>query len=90
MVLEGKNISFEEACLLAETAAGELPALLAAANRIREKFAGKKVDLCAIVNAKSGKCSEDCKYWAQSAHHNTEVDVYTLLPAATELLMIFR
>lgn len=79
-ILAGGSLSYEEACRLAETGERDLPELLAAANRVREKFAGNKVDLCAIINAKSGNCSEDCKYCAQSAHHNCEVDVYDLLP----------
>lgn len=49
------------------------------ANEIREYFMGNKFDLCCIVNGKSGKCSEDCKFCAQSAYHNTNVEVYDLL-----------
>jgi biotin synthase len=53
--------------------------LFALSNRIRDKFHGNKVDLCSIVNAKSGACPEDCSFCAQSAHSNTNTEVYSLL-----------
>ena len=53
--------------------------LFEAANQIRETFCGKNFDLCTIINAKSGKCSENCKYCAQSVHFKTAVDVYGLI-----------
>jgi len=53
--------------------------LLWAANKIRGKFKTNKVELCSIVNAKSGNCSEDCKFCAQSIHHNTKIERYPLL-----------
>lgn len=57
----------------------DLEILSEKANEIREYFLGNKFDLCCIVNGKSGKCSEDCKFCAQSGHHKTNVDVYPLL-----------
>ncbi len=56
-----------------------LEALFEGANEIRKKFAGNKVDLCTIMNAKSGRCSEDCKYCAQSSHYETGVKEYPIL-----------
>jgi biotin synthase len=50
------------------------------ADRIRRRFKGDTIDLCAIVNAKSGRCSEDCRFCAQSAHHRTRISRYPLLP----------
>ena len=47
---------------------------------IQQKFFGNRVDLCTIINGKSGRCSENCKYCAQSARHNTGVDEYDFLP----------
>lgn len=53
--------------------------LFSIASRLREAFRGRKVDLCSIVNAKSGGCSEDCAYCAQSARYPTEAEVFPLL-----------
>ena len=50
------------------------------ADAIRKACVGERVDLCAIINARSGKCSEDCKYCAQSAHHRTNCASYPFLP----------
>ena len=44
---------------------------------------GQKVALCSIINAKSGRCSEDCRFCVQSAHHKTASPVYPLLDRAT-------
>ena len=52
--------------------------LVTEANRIRDKFAGKKIDLCTIMNAKSGFCAEDCKFCAQSSRHSTGIKAYSL------------
>ncbi|HBU70293.1 MAG TPA: biotin synthase BioB [Elusimicrobia bacterium] len=53
--------------------------LLYASNKIRRHFKGDRVKLCAILNAKSGYCGEDCKYCAQSSKHKTEIERYPLL-----------
>jgi biotin synthase len=53
--------------------------LAAVANRVRMTFKGNRVDLCSLLNAKSGKCSEDCAFCAQSGHYQTEASVYPLM-----------
>ncbi|MBI5212936.1 MAG: biotin synthase BioB [Nitrospirae bacterium] len=53
--------------------------LFSSANTIREKFRKKYVDLCAIINAKSGACPEDCSYCAQSSKSKTDISVYPLV-----------
>jgi biotin synthase len=50
--------------------------LLAVADGVRRRNFGDQIHLCSIVNAKSGACSEDCAFCAQSAHHNTAVETY--------------
>ncbi|HEB74774.1 MAG TPA: biotin synthase BioB [Nitrospirae bacterium] len=75
-VLDGGEISEEEARHLVDA---PLHSLFEAATSIRERFRGDTVDLCAIVNAKSGNCSEDCAYCAQSTRHRTGIDVYPWL-----------
>lgn len=58
----------------------DLEELCEGADRIREAFIGDEVDLCSIINGRSGKCPEDCKYCAQSAHNHTDCEVYDFLP----------
>lgn len=47
-------------------------------NELRSEFCGNKGELCSIMNIKSGHCSEDCKFCAQSAHYNTNIESYDL------------
>ena len=54
--------------------------LQAGAALIQKNFCGNHIDLCTIINGKSGRCGEDCKYCAQSARHKTGVDEYNFLP----------
>lgn len=52
--------------------------LLREADRVRRESAGDRLELCSIINAKSGLCTEDCKFCAQSSCHNTDVPQYPL------------
>jgi len=63
---------------LLETDATLLP-LLSGASLIRNHHHGHGIRLCAIVNAKSGRCPEDCAFCAQSAHHHTQIETYALM-----------
>jgi len=78
-VLNGTSIDFNDACELVQAEGSDLWDLFSAAGRIRERFRGNVLDLCSIVNAKSGACSEDCSYCAQSVHHSTDAPVYSLI-----------
>lgn len=55
-----------------------LPELILQANKIRKKFIGCKIELCSVINAKSGLCSEDCKFCAQSSRYATNISTYPL------------
>ncbi|MBI5075379.1 MAG: biotin synthase BioB [Nitrospirae bacterium] len=77
--LSRKRLSAADAEFLAATSGQDLFELFAAANRIRDHFQGNHVDLCSIINAKSGKCPEDCSYCAQSAGSRAQVTAYPLL-----------
>lgn len=78
-VLAGEDITRQEAEFLINVSDDDTMLLLAMADKIRQKFAGNDVDCCAILNGRSGKCSENCKFCAQSAHYNTGVKEYPLL-----------
>lgn len=56
-----------------------------AADRIRLHFHGSRFALCSIINAKSGRCSEDCRFCAQSAHHQSNIDEYDVVDLDTAL-----
>lgn len=57
-----------------------------AADELRKQFCGNRFDMCTIINGKCGKCSEDCKYCAQSAHYHTNLGESYPLLSTEELL----
>lgn len=79
-VLQGKEISKEEALKLVTA---PLQDLCSYADEIRKHFCGNTFDMCTIINGKSGRCSENCKYCAQSAHYCTKIEEYPLLDSNT-------
>ncbi|MBT9537183.1 MAG: biotin synthase BioB [Nitrospirae bacterium] len=78
-VISGQSITKAEAVQISALPKTEMSGLFAAANKIRQAFRGDSVDLCAIVNAKSGACPEDCSYCAQSSRSKTETAIYPLI-----------
>jgi len=76
-ILSGYEITRKEAVQL--FIEPDVETLFSAANQLREHFMGNKADLCSVMNARSGKCSEDCKYCAQSSHYNTGIEAYDLI-----------
>lgn len=78
-ILNRRDISYREAERLYLNEDVPLSDLLWASDRIRKAFKKNKVELCSIINAKSGICSEDCKFCAQSGHHKTGVQIYPLV-----------
>ncbi|WP_455105093.1 biotin synthase BioB [Peptostreptococcus sp.] len=75
-VIGGYLITREEALFLYKE---DLEDLTRYADMIRDHFCGNQFDMCTIINGKSGLCSENCKFCAQSSHYNTGSKVYSLL-----------
>lgn len=77
-IIGGRRITREDDLNMFLTC--DLKELCQGADKIREAFVGEKVDLCSIINGRSGRCPEDCKYCAQSAHNHTACEIYDFLP----------
>ncbi|WP_250277885.1 biotin synthase BioB [[Clostridium] colinum] len=75
-IISGYKIKKEEAFKLLDV---DLEILCKCANQIREHFVENFFDMCTIINAKSGNCSENCKFCAQSSHYNTGISTYSIL-----------
>ena len=80
LVLEGYSLKKEEAMWLYEI---PLEQLAREANKIRQYYCANHFDLCTIINGKSGRCSENCRFCAQSSHYHTDSKIYTLLSDET-------
>ena len=75
-VLNNYKITKEDALNLVDAPLDEL---CDAANEIRQSFCGNKFDVCTLINIKNGRCSEDCKFCAQSNHYDTDIEIYPIL-----------
>ncbi|MDD3346983.1 biotin synthase BioB [Oscillibacter sp.] len=75
-ILQGEQPDRESLLLLCDAPLEELSQ---AADEIRAHFCENGFDLCTIINGKCGRCSEDCKYCAQSIHYQTQIEEYPLL-----------
>ncbi len=86
-IIAGENLKpADDLKFLLETPLEELQR---GAGLIQKKFCGNHIDLCTIINGKSGHCGENCKYCAQSAKNHTGVDEYNFLPAK-EILAVAK
>lgn len=83
--LSGKGITRDDAFFILGLNQKHLFHLFIWTDRIRQTFNGNKVDLCSVINARSGGCSEDCSFCSQSVHFSTGISSYPLLPAETIL-----
>ena len=72
LALKGQSISSDKALQLESFTHEELDYLFIGTDRIRDKFKGDDVKICSIVNAKSGRCVEDCSFCAQSSSFQTD------------------
>lgn len=74
LIAAGEQLSIGQAEDLAASVAPE--ALWAAADRLRRRLHGDRFDYCSIINARSGKCSENCRFCAQSSRYRTVIETY--------------
>ena len=82
-IINGYRISRDDD--LSHFITDDLNELCTGADHIRRHYKGDHVDLCSIINGRSGKCTEDCKFCAQSAHHCTGINEYGFLDSAAIL-----
>lgn len=73
-ILRGEEISFTEAMNIMNMDDKYIDCLSESACNIQNAFCRQEIDLCTIMNAKSGKCTEDCKFCAQSVHYSTDIE----------------
>lgn len=76
-IKDGGDIDIDQALELATTTGSAQ--LFEAADHIRRYLHGDSFDLCSIINAKSGKCSEDCRFCAQSSHYDADIMTYDIV-----------
>jgi biotin synthase len=76
---QGGDIAFDEALALTALPDEKTADLARLANDVKARFAAEKMDVCAIINAKSGNCCEDCSFCSQSARFKTDIKAYPLL-----------
>jgi len=71
--LDGQSLTVEEANTLIDPKSTPLDEIMQTANTITRRHFGNEISMCAIYAAKVGRCSGDCAFCAQSAHHDCDV-----------------
>jgi len=77
--IAGERLTEAEGRRLIRAHGPDILDLIASANRVRIHYWGNRINLCSIVNAKSGHCAEDCRFCAQSAYYGTGIPTYPLM-----------
>lgn len=75
----GSGASVEEARMIADLPHTAIMDIIFCADKIRKNFVGDEIFTCTIVNAKSGRCNQDCAFCAQSAYYDTGISIYPLM-----------
>ena len=75
---EGEPISAQTALAILHCPSDNIPEILFAATRMRQRYFRDRMTLCSILNAKGGACGEDCAFCAQSSFHRIDVEVFGL------------
>ena len=77
--IAGECLTEAEGCRLIRARGPDIIDLIGSANRVRMHYWDDRINLCSIVNAKSGHCAEDCRFCAQSAYYDTGIPTYPLM-----------
>src|SRR3989337_4001113 len=77
--LRGEGLTFEEGCELTGIPEESIFEVLPFSASIRRRFKGKEVNLCSIVNAKSGLCNEDCSFLSMATRYSTGIPAYRMM-----------
>lgn len=77
--IAGERLSYDEGCRLIGAEGADIIDLISSANRVRIHYWGDRINLCSIVNAKAGNCSENCNFCAQSAYYDTGIPTFPLM-----------
>ncbi|KPJ91432.1 MAG: hypothetical protein AMJ55_11810 [Gammaproteobacteria bacterium SG8_15] len=78
-ILDGGDMTTDEAKWMIRLEDDFLPWLMAGADRIRKTYRGNEIEVCAISNVRSGNCSENCSFCSQSGHYQTSSPVYNYI-----------
>src|SRR5690625_2046558 len=78
-VLQGYEITEQEGLEILRSDNDEILLLMDAAFKIRKHYFGKKVKLNMIISTKTGNCSENCGYCAQSIDSTAEIESYSMM-----------
>lgn len=87
-IISGEKIADETFLQILSARMEDLMEILSVTSRVRYHFFGNYVRLCAICNAKSGRCSEDCAFCSQSGFYKTHSPEYSLLSKEKLLSLI--
>ncbi|URA09215.1 biotin synthase BioB [Thermospira aquatica] len=77
-ILDGEDLSMTEILALSKIGGEDLLDLVSLSYKVQKKYS-PSIHLCTISNAKSGLCSENCSFCAQSSFHHTDIATYPLL-----------
>ncbi|MGK2907205.1 MAG: biotin synthase BioB [Desulfuromonadales bacterium] len=77
-VVAGQTPTPVQGLSILRSSGAEYSAYMAGAHYLKESTFGNVAQLCSIINAKSGRCQENCAFCAQSAHHRSSPPVYPL------------
>jgi biotin synthase len=77
-IMAGGSLGFDEAMELTGLPEASVMDLAVIADKVRRRFNRPRADLCSIINARSGRCAEDCAFCAQSARYATSSPIHPM------------